>query len=59
MGFIRLTSGRDAADCAYASIFGDVTPTTRLLQIEAVPTLHGMPPLIPYRIDGAISTASD
>jgi transglutaminase-like putative cysteine protease len=57
MGFIRLTSGRDAADCAYASIFGDVTPTTRLLEIEAVPTLGGMPPLIPYRISGAISTA--
>lgn len=36
MGFVRLTSGRDAADSAYASIFGDVLPQTRRLEINAV-----------------------
>ena len=37
MGFVRLTSGRDAADSAYASIFGDVKPQTRRLDIKALP----------------------
>ncbi|HYF18770.1 MAG TPA: transglutaminase family protein [Ramlibacter sp.] len=36
MGLVRLASGRDAADCAYATIFGDVAPVSRWLTVEAV-----------------------
>jgi transglutaminase-like putative cysteine protease len=56
MGFVRLTSGRDAAECAYASIFGDVVPTGRRLHIEAVPGVDGVLRL-PYRCADALSTA--
>ena len=42
MGFVRLTSGRDAADSAYASIFGDVLPQSRRLEIRAVPGSDGV-----------------
>jgi len=56
MGFIRLTSGRDAADSAYASIFGDVVPTTRSLSIRAVPGADGVL-REPYRTPDALSTA--
>jgi len=59
MGFMRLTSGRDAADCAYASIFGDVVPTSRSLEVHAVSAGNGLAPLEPYRVIGAISTATD
>src|SRR5207253_181995 len=55
MGFVRLTSGRDAADSAYASIFGDVTPTTRLLQIDAVAGHDGVL-RVPYRTWQALSS---
>ncbi|CAA9397967.1 MAG: Transglutaminase-like, partial [uncultured Ramlibacter sp.] len=55
MGFVRLTSGRDAADSAYASIFGDVLPTTRFLKVEAVSGADGMV-REPYRTTMAVST---
>jgi transglutaminase-like putative cysteine protease len=55
MGFVRLTSGRDAADSAYASIFGNVTPTTRMLRIEAQPGSDGVL-RVPYHTTDAIST---
>lgn len=42
MGFVRLTSGRDAGDSAYASIFGDVVPVTRWLQVAALPGSDGV-----------------
>jgi transglutaminase-like putative cysteine protease len=42
MGFIRLASGRDAADCAFASIFGGVDMQQMHLQIEAVPGADGV-----------------
>jgi transglutaminase-like putative cysteine protease len=58
MGFIRLTSGSDAADCAYASIFGDVVPLGRQLSIEVAAGPPGVTPVVPYRTDGAISTAA-
>jgi transglutaminase-like putative cysteine protease len=57
MGFIRLTSGRDAADCAYASIFGDVVPASRWLTIRAVPAVEGLPAIEPYRTPWGLSTA--
>jgi transglutaminase-like putative cysteine protease len=55
MGFVRLTSGRDAADSAYASIFGAVTPQSMRLAIRAVPGRDGMV-REPYRTWEGIST---
>ena len=55
MGFVRLTSGRDAADSAYASIFGDVTPFARALSIQAEAASDGVL-RVPYRTTDAIST---
>ena len=36
MGFIRLATGRDAADAAFASIFGSVEWKTPIVEIEAI-----------------------
>ncbi|MFM9879261.1 MAG: transglutaminase-like domain-containing protein [Burkholderiaceae bacterium] len=41
MGFIRLATGRDAADAAFASIFGGVDMQHMSLQIHAVPGIDG------------------
>lgn len=56
MGFIRLTSGRDAADSAFASIFGDVVPVSSVLSIRAEPGADGVL-REPYRTSDALSTA--
>jgi transglutaminase-like putative cysteine protease len=56
MGFVRLTSGRDAADSAYASIFGDVTPFGRVLSIQAEAASDGVL-RVPHRTPDALSTA--
>lgn len=56
MGFVRLNSGRDAGDCAYASIFGDVVPLGRSLSIAAVPGDDGRVNM-PVRTARALSTA--
>lgn len=56
MGFIRLTSGRDAADSAYASIFGDVVPVGRALSIRAEAGADGVL-REPYRTTDALSTS--
>ncbi|MCB2002049.1 MAG: transglutaminase family protein, partial [Rhodoferax sp.] len=37
MGFVRLATGRDAADSAFATIFGDVTGSAPRIRIQAVP----------------------
>ncbi|HSV44465.1 MAG TPA: transglutaminase family protein [Ramlibacter sp.] len=55
MGFVRLTSGRDAADSAFASMFGDITPIGQRLHTEAVADEHGMV-RHPYRCAEALST---
>jgi transglutaminase-like putative cysteine protease len=55
MGFVRLSSGRDAADCAYASIFGTVMPTTRRLQIDTVAGIDGVV-RTPFHCSEALST---
>ncbi|MCC2673723.1 MAG: transglutaminase [Ramlibacter sp.] len=57
MGFVRLTSGRDAADSAYASIFGNVQPQAMRLKIEPVPGSDGVV-RVPYRTAQAVSTAA-
>jgi transglutaminase-like putative cysteine protease len=55
MGFVRLTSGRDAADCAFASIFGNVACTGQRLHIEAVAGRDGTV-REPYRTRDGLST---
>jgi len=42
MGFIRLATGRDAADAAFASIFGSVEWQSPVTDIEAVPGADGV-----------------
>lgn len=37
MGFVRMATGRDAADCAFATMFGTVDSWQPLIHIEAVP----------------------
>ena len=49
LGLVRIGCGRDAADCAYATIFGDVQPLSRWLSVES--TGHA-----PGPTDRAIST---
>ena len=55
MGFIRLATGRDAADCAFASIFGSVEWKTPKVEIEAVAGDDGICHL-PVRGEDALST---
>ena len=55
MGFIRLATGRDAADGAFASIFGSVVTHSPVLSIEAVPGSDGVL-RVPQRIATALST---
>ena len=37
MGFVRMATGRDAADCAFATMFGSVDAWQPIIHIEAVP----------------------
>jgi transglutaminase-like putative cysteine protease len=55
MGFVRLTSGRDAADSAYASLFGNVQARSSTLRIEAIAGRDGVL-REPYRGWQAVST---
>jgi transglutaminase-like putative cysteine protease len=55
MGFIRLATGRDAADAAFASIFGSVEWKTPLIGIEAVAGDDGVC-RVPVHVDRALST---
>jgi transglutaminase-like putative cysteine protease len=55
MGFVRFAVGRDAAEAAFATIFGEVVGGTNVLQIEAVPNAHGQL-VMPQRVTQALST---
>ena len=55
MGFIRLATGRDAADAAFATIFGTVQSTAPVIQIEAVPDDRGQL-VLPEHVTQALST---
>jgi transglutaminase-like putative cysteine protease len=55
MGFIRLASGRDAADAAFASIFGSVEWQTPVVEIEAIEGSDGGL-RVPALCDEALST---
>jgi hypothetical protein len=55
MGFIRLATGRDAADAAFASIFGSVEWKTPIVSIEAIPGEDGVL-RVPVHCEDALST---
>lgn len=56
MGFVRIGTGRDAADVAFATIFGNVVPLhapmVRAIAVEA--SSEGL--VLPYRCSEALST---
>lgn len=60
MGFLRFGTGRDAADAAFATIFGDVVGSAPVISIEAIPNAQGvlvMPHHVPYAMstDGTVN----
>jgi transglutaminase-like putative cysteine protease len=55
MGFIRLATGRDAADIAFATIFGGVSAAAPVLTMQAVPNSRGEL-VLPRHVDHALST---
>jgi transglutaminase-like putative cysteine protease len=55
MGFIRLATGRDAADCAFASIFGSVNWQIPQITIEAIAGPDGVC-RVPEHCEDALST---
>lgn len=55
MGFVRFGTGRDAADVAFATIFGSVQSAAPIIHIEAVPGGDGKL-RVPYHCVEAIST---
>lgn len=56
LGFMRFASGRDAADCAYATLFGDIRPLGRRLQVSATAGPDGVV-RTPAHTGQAVSTA--
>ena len=53
MGFVRFGTGRDAADAAFATIFGGVVGMAPVIRIEAIPNAAGvlvMPEHVPYAL---------
>ena len=56
MGFVRLGTGRDAADTAFSTIFGGVRGAAPVIQIEAIPNGAGQL-LVPQHVAQALSTA--
>ena len=55
MGFVRFCTGRDAADIAFATIFGSVTAAQPVVSIQAVPHANGQL-VVPVHVDVALST---
>jgi transglutaminase-like putative cysteine protease len=55
MGFVRFGTGRDAADVAFATIFGTVASSAPRITIEALPGPDGRL-ITPYHCAEAIST---
>ncbi len=55
MGFIRLATGRDAADAAFASIFGNVGWHSPIIEIEAIEGEDGVC-RVPVHSASALST---
>jgi transglutaminase-like putative cysteine protease len=57
MGFVRFGTGRDAADAAFATIFGGVVGAAPVIQIEAVPNGQGVL-VVPQHVTHGLSTDS-
>jgi transglutaminase-like putative cysteine protease len=57
MGFVRLATGRDAADCAFSSIFGSVEWKTPIVEIDAIAGEDGIC-RVPEHCQDALSTDS-
>ena len=55
MGFVRFATGRDAADIAFAMIFGNVSPAQPVIHIQAVPNAQGQL-IVPQHVSHALST---
>lgn len=55
MGFVRLGTGRDAADVAFATIFGSVSSRPPIVRVEALP---GPDLLLPHHCREAMSTSA-
>ena len=55
MGFVRFCTGRDAADCAFATMFGAVTGAAPVIHIEAVANALGAV-RVPHHVEHALST---
>ena len=55
MGFVRFGTGRDAADSAFATIFGGVVGAAPVIQIEAIPNAQGVL-VVPRHVPEALST---
>ena len=59
MGFVRIGTGRDAADSAFATIFGGVRGAAPVITIEVIPNAMGelnVPQHVPYALstDGQV-----
>ena len=57
MGFIRFATGHDAADSAFATIFGGVQGAAPVMQIQAIPNAQGLL-VVPQHVSHALSTDS-
>jgi transglutaminase-like putative cysteine protease len=55
MGFLRFGTGRDAADSAFATMFGGVVGAAPVIQIEAIPNAQGVL-VMPQHVPHALST---
>jgi len=55
MGFVRIATGRDAADSAFATIFGGMHGVAPLINIEVVPNALGEL-IVPQHVPYALST---
>ena len=55
MGFVRFATGRDAADIAFATIYGNVNPAQPIIDIQAVSNAHGQL-VVPQHVGHALST---
>jgi len=61
MGFVRICTGRDAADSAFATLFGGVRGAAPVINIEVIPNALGeliVPQHVPYALstDGQFDT---
>ncbi|MDZ7937404.1 MAG: transglutaminase family protein [Rhodoferax sp.] len=57
MGFVRFATGRDAADCAFATLFGGVRGAAPILNALAIPNAQGEL-VIPQHVAYGLSTDS-